>query len=56
MLTDSFRDIGTNPYPNLVVRSGAAFPTTTLTGLLFLHNTHGLCVYCHDAQWRKVAR
>jgi len=56
MLTDNFQDIGTNPYPNIVCRSGPAFPNSPLVGFLFVHDTHGLCVYCHDAEWRKVAR
>lgn len=56
MLTDNFKDIGNAPYPNIVCRSGAAFPERALVGLLFVHTTHGLCVRTHDAQWRKVAR
>lgn len=56
MLADGFKDIGNAPYTNLVVRSGSTFPANPLTGLLFLHNTHGLCVFCHDSKWRKVAR
>lgn len=56
MLVDNFEDIGTEPYQNVVCRTGAAFPASPLVGLLFVHTTHGLSVYCHDAKWRKVAR
>lgn len=56
MLVDNVQDIGTEPYTNLVVRSGATFPASPLTGTLFIHGTHGLCVRGHDNQWRKVAR
>ena len=56
MLVDNFVDIGDAPYQNLVVRSGPEFPAQPLTGLLFIHDTHGLCVRCHDGNWRKVQR
>ena len=56
MLTDNFQDIGDNPYPNIVCRSGATFPQNPLVGYLFIHDTHGLCVRCHDGVWRKVQR
>ncbi len=56
MLTDNFKDIGDNPYPQVIVRSGATFPLNVPTGYLFVHATHGLCVFCHDSSWRKVSR
>jgi hypothetical protein len=57
MLVDNFEDIGTTPYTSLIVRSGPSFPTQNLLiGLLFIHNTHGLCVRTHNNTWRKVAR
>lgn len=55
MLVDNFEDIGSAPYTSIVCRSGAAFPTGRL-GLLFVHDTHGLCVFCHDNQWRQLKR
>ena len=56
MLADGLTNIGDTPIAPIVCRSGAAFPAAPLVGTLFVHATHGLCVYCHDAEWRVVAR
>lgn len=56
MLTDNFEDYGATPFTNVICRSGPTFPTHPLVGMLFVHDTHSLCVFGHDSQWRKVAR
>ncbi len=56
MLVDNFEDFGSTPYTNVVCRSGSAFPALAVVGLLFVHATHGLCVFTHTSQWRKVSR
>lgn len=49
---DGFNDIGEERFTQIITESGPTFPQEPLTGQLFAHDTHGLCVFCHDAKWR----
>lgn len=49
---DGFNDIGEERYQQIITEGGATFPEQPLVGQLYAHDTHGLCVFCHDAKWR----
>lgn len=51
---DTVTDIGADRFLNLELRQGPDFPSTPVVGLLFMHETHGMVVYCHDGNWRRV--
>lgn len=51
---DTITDVGLDRFKNLELRQGPDFPANPVVGLLFMHETHGMVVYCHDLQWRKV--
>lgn len=54
MRFDGMTDISGSVSSSLPLREGSVFPETPLTGELFKHTTHGLCVFCHDSNWRQV--
>lgn len=55
MYFDGFDDIGAyEKVEDRAVSSGPTFPPVGQTGELFKHDTHGLCIFCHDKKWRKV--
>ncbi len=51
---DGVTDLGDNRYSKLISEGGPTFPESALVGQLFVHDEHGLCVYCHDSAWRLL--
>lgn len=52
MLFDGFHDIGEERYQQVITEGGPNFPQEPITGQLYAHDNHGLCVFCHDSVWR----
>jgi len=55
MFFDQMREVGGKEIFDIVPKSGDTFPDKNISiGAFFYHDYHGLCVFCHDGNWRKV--
>ena len=59
MLFDGFKNVNNTvldlPVPVSFI-GGASFPLEPRIGLLFQHDTHGLCVYTHNLSWFTISQ